>query len=180
MTRPKSATGSWPWAIRSGWKARSRRASSAPRAAASGINQRENYIQTDAAINPGNSGGPLVNLDGEVIGINTAISSRSGGNEGVGFAIPINSAKWVADQLSHGGTVHRARLGVAIQPLTDELAKQFGLKPGDGALVAGVVPDSPAAKVGLKPGDVIVRVCRQDGCHAPGTPGDRRAGRDRP
>ncbi len=122
-----------------------------------GINQRENYIQTDAAINPGNSGGPLVNLDGEVIGINTAISSRSGGNEGVGFAIPINSAKWVADQLSHGGTVHRARLGVAIQPLTDELAKQFGLKPGDGALVAGVVPDSPAAKVGLKPGDVIVQ-----------------------
>ena len=122
-----------------------------------GINQRENFIQTDAAINPGNSGGPLVNLDGEVIGINTAISSRSGGNEGVGFAIPINLAKWVADQLSHGGTVHRARLGVIIQPLTDDLAKQFGLKPGEGALVADVAADSPAAKIGLKAGDVIIQ-----------------------
>ena len=121
-----------------------------------GINERENFIQTDAAINPGNSGGPLVNLDGEVIGINTAISSRSGGNEGVGFAIPINLAKWVADQLSHGGTVHRARLGVIIQPLTSDLAKQFGLKPGEGALVADVAAGSPAAKIGLKAGDVIV------------------------
>ena len=121
-----------------------------------GMNERESYIQTDAAINPGNSGGPLVNLDGEVIGINTAISSRSGGNEGIGFAIPINLAKWVATQLKDGETVHRARLGVMIQPLTHELAQQFGVKTHEGVLVAGVSPDSPAAKVGFKTGDVIV------------------------
>jgi serine protease Do len=121
-----------------------------------GMSERENYIQTDAAINPGNSGGPLVNLDGEVIGINTAISSSSGGNEGVGFAIPINLAKWVAKQLTDGETVHRARLGVMIQPMTHELAQQFGVKTHEGVLVAGVSPDSPAAKVGFKAGDVIV------------------------
>ena len=121
-----------------------------------GLNERESFIQTDAAINPGNSGGPLVNLDGEVIGINTAISSNSGGNEGVGFAIPINLAKWVAKQLTDGETVHRARLGVMIQPLTHELAQQFGVKTHEGVLVAGVSPDSPAAKVGFKAGDVIV------------------------
>jgi serine protease Do len=121
-----------------------------------GLNERESFIQTDAAINPGNSGGPLVNLDGEVIGINTAISSSSGGNEGVGFAIPINLAKWVAKQLTDGDTVHRARLGVMIQPLTNELAQQFGTKVHEGVLVAGVSPDSPAAKVGFKAGDVIV------------------------
>ena len=121
-----------------------------------GLNERESFIQTDAAINPGNSGGPLVNLDGEVIGINTAISSSSGGNEGVGFAIPINLAKWVAKQLTDGDTVHRARLGVMIQPLTHELAQQFGMKAHEGVLVAGVSPDSPAAKVGFKAGDVIV------------------------
>src|SRR5271157_4905367 len=121
-----------------------------------GMAEREDYIQTDAAINPGNSGGPLVNLDGEVIGINTAISSNSGGNEGVGFAIPINLAKWVAKQLTDGETVHRARLGVLIQPLTHELAQQFGMKTYEGVLVAGVSPDSPAAKVGFKAGDVIV------------------------
>ena len=121
-----------------------------------GINERENFIQTDAAINPGNSGGPLVNLDGEVIGINTAISSNSGGNEGVGFAIPINLAKWVAKQLTDGDTVHRARLGVMIQPVTQELAQQFNVKTHEGVLVAGVSPDSPAAKVGFKAGDVIV------------------------
>ncbi len=121
-----------------------------------GLNQREDFIQTDAAINPGNSGGPLVNLDGEVIGINTAISSSSGGNEGVGFAIPINLAKWVAKQLTDGETVHRARLGVMIQPLTGELAQHLGVKTHQGVLVAGVSADSPAAKVGFKPGDVIV------------------------
>ena len=121
-----------------------------------GIAERENFIQTDAAINPGNSGGPLVNVDGEVIGINTAISSSSGGSEGIGFAIPINLAKWVSGQLSHGGTVHRARLGIAIQPLSDELAKQFGLKAREGVLVGDVTANSPAAKTGLKAGDVIV------------------------
>ena len=121
-----------------------------------GLNERENFIQTDAAINPGNSGGPLVNLDGEVIGINTAISSNSGGSEGVGFAIPVNLAKWVAGQLTAGETVHRARMGVMIQPLTHELAQQFGLTAREGVLVAGVSDDSPAAKAGFKPGDVIV------------------------
>jgi serine protease Do len=121
-----------------------------------GIAERESFLQTDAAINPGNSGGPLVNLDGEVIGINTAISSSSGGNEGVGFAIPINLAKWVANQLVKDGTVHRARLGVIVQPLTYDLAKQFGLKAHEGVLVAEIMPESPAAKTGLKSGDVIV------------------------
>ena len=121
-----------------------------------GITERENFIQTDAAINPGNSGGPLVNLEGEVVGINTAISSRSGGNEGIGFAIPINLAKWVAEQLSHGGTVHRARLGVVVQSLSQDLAGQFGLKTPAGVLVTEVAPGSPAARVDLKSGDVIV------------------------
>ena len=83
-----------------------------------GITDREDFIQTDAAINPGNSGGPLVNLDGEVIGINTAISTNSGGYQGVGFAVPIDLAKWVGGQLEQSGTVHRAYLGVMIQPVT--------------------------------------------------------------
>jgi serine protease Do len=121
-----------------------------------GINERENFIQTDAAINPGNSGGPLVNLDGEVIGINTAISSHSGGNEGIGFAIPINLARWVSGQLAKEGTVHRARLGVVVQPLTHDLAKQFGLQAREGVLVSEVGPDSPAAKAGVRPGDVLI------------------------
>jgi serine protease Do len=123
--------------------------------------ERESFIQTDAAINPGNSGGPLVNLDGEVIGINTAISSSSGGSEGIGFAVPINLAKWVAAQLEKGGTVHRARLGVIVQPLNYDLAQQFGLKVHEGVLVAQVMPDSAAAKIGMKPGDVIVKFAGQ-------------------
>ncbi len=93
-----------------------------------GITDREDFIQTDAAINPGNSGGPLVNLDGEVIGINTAISTNSGGYQGVGFAIPIDLAKWVGGQLEKSGTVHRAYLGVMIQPVTQALADQFKVK----------------------------------------------------
>jgi serine protease Do len=121
-----------------------------------GITDREEFIQTDAAINPGNSGGPLVNLAGEVIGINTAISSRTGGNQGVGFAIPINLAKWVADQLVSDGAVRRAYLGVVIQPVTHELAKQFDVKARQGVLVSEVQADSPAEKAGVKPGDVIV------------------------
>lgn len=121
-----------------------------------GITARESFLQTDAAINPGNSGGPLVNLDGEVIGINTAISSRSGGNDGVGFAVPINLARWVADQLATEGKVLRAFLGVGIQPVTAELAEQFNVKPREGVVVTDVFPNTPAAKAGLKSGDVIV------------------------
>jgi len=121
-----------------------------------GIAARENFLQTDASINPGNSGGPLVNLDGEVIGINTAISSRSGGNQGVGFAVPINLARWVAQQLQDRGTVRRAYLGVLIQPVSQALADQFGVKVNGGVVVSEVLPDSPAGKAGLKSGDVIV------------------------
>ena len=120
-----------------------------------GINARESFLQTDAAINPGNSGGPLVNLDGQIIGINTAISSRGGGNDGVGFAVPINLAKWVGDQLVKTGEVRRAYLGVGIQPVTATLAKQFNVKPREGVVVTDVFPDTPAAKAGLKSGDVI-------------------------
>jgi serine protease Do len=120
-----------------------------------GITARENFLQTDAAINPGNSGGPLVNLDGQVVGINTAISSRSGGYQGVGFAVPVNLAKWVSRQLIAKGSVRRAYLGVGIQPVTQELAKQFGVKLSEGVLVTEVFPNTPGAKAGLKPGDVI-------------------------
>jgi serine protease Do len=122
-----------------------------------GISEREDYLQTDAAINPGNSGGPLVNLHGEVIGINTAISTHSGGSEGVGFAVPINSARWISQQLVKTGTVQRAFLGVGVQPLTYDLARQFGMTTDHGAAVTEVQPDSPAARAGLKPGDVIVQ-----------------------
>lgn len=122
-----------------------------------GITARENFLQTDAAINPGNSGGPLVNLRGEVIGINTAIHSRSGGNEGIGFAIPSNLARWVSDQLVSNGSVKRAYLGVGIQPVSGELAKSLSVKPNSGVAVTDVYPDTPAAKAGLESGDVIVR-----------------------
>jgi serine protease Do len=121
-----------------------------------GIAPRENFIQTDAAINPGNSGGPLVNLEGEVVGINTAISSRTGGYQGVGFAIPINLANWVARQLADSGTVKRAYLGVVIQPVTQPLAQQFGVKVHEGVVVSEVMDGTPAAKAGVKPGDVII------------------------
>ncbi len=122
-----------------------------------GINERENYLQTDAAINPGNSGGPLVNLHGEVIGINTAISSSSGGYDGVGFAIPINSARWVAEQLMTSGSVRRAYLGVVLVPIETELREGLGLPLGQGALIGEVRSDTPAAKAGLKAGDVVVK-----------------------
>jgi len=120
-----------------------------------GINDYENFIQTDAAINPGNSGGPLVNLDGKVIGMNTAIFSRSGGSMGIGFAIPINLAKTIANQLIDKGEVVRGHLGVVIQPLTADLAKSFGIKQ-EGILIAQVTEDSPAQKAGLKQGDIII------------------------
>ncbi|MBC8211945.1 MAG: DegQ family serine endoprotease [Gammaproteobacteria bacterium] len=122
-----------------------------------GINDYEDFIQTDAAINPGNSGGPLVNLDGEVIGINTAIFSRSGGYMGVGFAIPINMARGIAEQLLDGGEVTRGYLGVSIQNLTPELADSFGVHSLNGIIVAQVSEDSPAARAGLKQGDLITR-----------------------
>lgn len=121
-----------------------------------GITAREDFLQTDAAINPGNSGGPLVNLNGEVVGINTAISSTSGGYQGIGFAIPINLARWVGDQLTLTGHVERAFLGIGIQQITDELTDHFGLSAIEGVVVTAVRPDSPAAQAGLLAGDVIV------------------------
>lgn len=121
-----------------------------------GINDYEDFIQTDAAINPGNSGGPLVNLDGEVIGINTAIFSRSGGYMGLGFAIPSNMAKKIAYALIDRGSVERGYLGVVIQPLTSELAKSFALDQSKGILIAQVSKHSPAEKAGLRQGDVVV------------------------
>ncbi|HIJ78058.1 MAG: DegQ family serine endoprotease [Desulfobulbaceae bacterium] len=116
----------------------------------------ENFIQTDASINPGNSGGPLFNMAGQMVGINTAIYSRSGGNIGIGFAIPINMAKNVIAQLKEHGTVVRGWLGVMIQQVTPELAAQFKLDRPIGALVGEVSPNSPAEKAGIKPGDVII------------------------
>ena len=121
-----------------------------------GIEDYEDFIQTDAAINPGNSGGPLLNLQGEVIGINTAIFSRSGGYMGIGFAIPINMVKAIQRQLITTGKVVRGYLGVHIQDLNEDLAKSFGLQSTEGVLVAQVVKGSPADKAGLKTGDVIV------------------------
>ncbi|TXI26549.1 MAG: DegQ family serine endoprotease [Nitrosomonas oligotropha] len=121
-----------------------------------GINDYEDFIQTDAAINPGNSGGPLVNLDGEVIGMNTAIFSRSGGYMGIGFAIPINLAARIANQLIEKGEVERGYLGIMIQPLTADLARSFDLKNDKGILIAQVTKNSPSDKAGLKAGDVIV------------------------
>jgi serine protease Do len=114
----------------------------------------DDFLQTDAAINPGNSGGPLINLDGEVIGINTAITSRSGGYEGIGFSIPINMAKKIYEDIIQKGKVVRGWLGVAIQDLTPELAKYF--KVDEGVLVSEVFANGPAQKAGLKRGDVIV------------------------
>ncbi len=116
----------------------------------------DDFIQTDASINPGNSGGPLVNAAGEVVGVDTAIISRSGGSVGIGFAIPINEAKAILPQLQAKGHVTRGWLGVTIQPVTPDLAKAFHLAEGKGALVAQVMKDSPAVKAGLRAGDVIV------------------------
>ena len=121
-----------------------------------GINDYENFIQTDAAINPGNSGGPLLNIYGEAIGINTAIFSRSGGYMGIGFAIPINMAKNIEQQLQEHGKVTRGWLGVMIQDVDKDLAKSFDLDSTQGVLVSGVTEDSPAAKANLQQGDVII------------------------
>jgi len=121
-----------------------------------GIADFEDFIQTDAAINPGNSGGALVNTNGEVVGINTAIFSTSGGYMGVGFSIPSDMAKTVMDSIIKHGKVVRGWLGVSIQDLTPDIAKSLGIKQQTGALIADVVKDSPAEKAGLKRGDVIV------------------------
>lgn len=120
------------------------------------ISDLEDFIQTDAAINPGNSGGPLLNLNSEVIGINTAIVSRSGGYMGIGFAIPSNLAKQVMGQLIDKGAVTRAFLGVSLQPIDKELAAGFNLEKAEGALITDIVPNSPADKAGLKQGDIIL------------------------
>jgi len=116
----------------------------------------DDFLQTDAAINPGNSGGPLVNMSGEVIGINSAILSRSGGNVGIGFSIPSNMARRIYTELASKGKITRGWLGVSIQELTPELAKGFGLKEPRGVLIADVVKDSPADRAGLTSGDVLV------------------------
>ncbi|MBE0464380.1 MAG: DegQ family serine endoprotease [Halomonadaceae bacterium] len=116
------------------------------------------FIQTDVAINPGNSGGPLFNLDGEVVGINSQIFTRSGGFMGLSFAIPINVAMDVADQLREGGHVDRGWLGVMIQPVSRDLAESFGMENASGALIADLDPEGPAAQGGLRAGDVIISV----------------------
>jgi serine protease Do len=121
-----------------------------------GIADYEDFIQTDAAINPGNSGGPLVNTKGELIGINTAIFSKSGGYQGIGFAVPSNMARLVMDQLIQKGKVTRGWLGVTIQEITPELSQKFGLKTAKGALIGDVAKGSPAEKSGLKRGDIIL------------------------
>jgi len=121
-----------------------------------GVATYENFIQTDASINPGNSGGPLLNLKGEVIGINTAIFSQSGGSVGIGFAIPINMVKRVVDQLVDKGKVVRGWLGVSLQPLSPELADSLGVPGKQGAVVASTMPGGPAAAAGLQQNDVIL------------------------
>ena len=123
-----------------------------------GIEDYEDFIQTDAAINPGNSGGALINARGELIGINTAILSRSGGNQGVGFAVPANLARHIMGQISKGGKVVRGYIGTTIQGVTPEIAKAFGLPNSRGALIGDVTENGPAAKAGIVKGDVITEL----------------------
>ncbi|WP_299311016.1 Do family serine endopeptidase, partial [uncultured Halomonas sp.] len=124
------------------------------------------FIQTDVAINPGNSGGPLFNLDGEVVGINSQILTRSGGYMGLSFAIPIDVAMDVADQLRDDGFVNRGWLGVRIQPVSKDLAESFGMEQAEGALIADLDPRGPAAKGGLQAGDVILKVNGEEVDHS--------------
>jgi len=123
-----------------------------------GLNAYEDFIQTDAAINPGNSGGPLINPAGAMVGINTAIFSRSGGSQGIGFAIPTNLARNILKELVTQGRVIRGWLGVEAQELNPELAASFGLQAPRGVIIAGVVPGGPADQAGLKPGDVLLSI----------------------
>jgi S1-C subfamily serine protease len=133
-----------------------------------GINTFENFIQTDAAINPGNSGGALVDVHGHLMGINTAIYSRSGGNMGIGFAIPVSTAQQVMQDLLKNGKVSRGWIGVEPQDLTPELAESFQLPAAgkqalpQGVVITGVLQNGPAAKAGIRPGDVIVQVGGQN------------------
>lgn len=123
-----------------------------------GINTFENFIQTDAAINPGNSGGALVDVEGNLLGINTAIYSRSGGSMGIGFAIPVSTAKLVMDGLVRDGKVTRGWIGVEPNELSPELAETFGVKTSQGVIITGVLQAGPAARAGMLPGDVIMQV----------------------
>jgi serine protease DegQ len=123
-----------------------------------GINTFENFIQTDAAINPGNSGGALVDATGSLVGVNSAIYSRTGGSQGIGFAIPVSIARQVMEQIIKSGSVTRGWVGIEVQDLTPELAESFSLKATEGALIAGVLKGGPADNAGIRPGDILVAV----------------------
>jgi serine protease DegQ len=122
------------------------------------INTFENFIQTDAAINPGNSGGALIDTNGNLLGINTAIYSRSGGSLGIGFAIPVSTAKMVMESIIKTGSVVRGWIGVEPQDITPELAESFGLNRKSGAIIAGVQRNGPADRAGMRPGDILLAV----------------------
>ena len=123
-----------------------------------GINTFENFIQTDAAINPGNSGGALVDAAGNLVGVNSAIYSRTGGSQGIGFAIPVSIARQVMEQIIQSGSVTRGWVGVEVQDMTPELAESFNLKSAEGALIAGVLKGGPADAGGVRPGDILLAV----------------------
>jgi serine protease DegQ len=123
-----------------------------------GINTYENFIQTDASINPGNSGGALIDAEGNLVGINSAIYSRSGGSMGIGFAIPVTIARQVMEQIISQGDVTRGWIGIEAQDITPELAESFRLQQVQGSLIAGVLRNSPADKAGLRAGDVLLEV----------------------
>ncbi len=126
-----------------------------------GLNTFENFIQTDAAINPGNSGGALINATGQLVGINTAIFSRSGGSQGIGFAIPVSIAKGVMEQILEHGYVIRGWLGIEVRAINPAIARAFGIKQMQGAVITGVFRNSPAAAAGLRAGDFVIRIANQ-------------------
>jgi serine protease DegQ len=123
-----------------------------------GISTFENFIQTDAPINPGNSGGALIDAEGNLVGINSAIYSRSGGSMGIGFAIPVSIAKHVMEQIARQGAVTRGWIGIEAQDITPELAESFKLKNTTGSLIAGIIKGSPAERAGLKSGDILLEI----------------------